>query len=253
VLPPLSTFSALVIALAPFYLVCGLLLTSPAAVPFAMPLIFVAGGLIGLTNVMTYDFVAFINGAIGYVVGIGIGALALGLLRPLGTDWAVQRLTRGMIRDLAHIAGAAAAEPRSVFESRMFDRINALFMRLDPMIADQRAVLQACLAGLRIGLNILVLRTLPPPLPWQAASSLRDALAALADHFGRMLHRRYSGMPLSVVEAARHRILALDESAALTRAAQALYNIEATLRQHGDFFGLAVPERPSSSLDPVTQ
>jgi uncharacterized membrane protein YccC len=252
VLPPLSTFSALVIALAPFYLTCGLLLTSPAAVPFAMPLIFVVGGLIGLSNVMTYDFVAFINGAIGYVVGIGIGAVALGLLRPLGTDWAVQRLTRGMIGDLAHIAGAAAPQPRSVFESRMFDRINALFMRLDPMVADQRAVLQASLAGLRIGLNILVLRTLPSTLPAEAVSPVRDALAALADHFGRVLRRRYSDMPLAVLEAARHRILAHDESAALTRAAEALYNIEATLRQHDDFFGPALPATPASSTDPVT-
>jgi uncharacterized membrane protein YccC len=252
VLPPLSTFSALVIALAPFYLACGLLLTSPAAVPFTMPLIFVGGGLIGLTNVMTYDFAAFINSAIGYVVGVGIGAVALGLLRPLRADWAVQRLTRGMIRDLSHVAGAAATEPRSVFESRMFDRINALFMRLDPMVADQRAVLQACLAALRICLNILVLRTLPPALPSEAASSVRDALGALADHFGRVLGRRNSEMPLSVLEAARHRILALDESAALTRAAEALYNIEATLRQHDDFFGPAVPGTPASSTEPVT-
>lgn len=243
VLPPLSTFSALVIALAPFYLVCGLLLTSPAAIPFAMPLIFVAGGLIGLTNTMTYDFVAFINGAMGYVVGIGIGAVALGLLRPLGTDWAVQRLTRGMIRDLVHVAGAAATKSRSEFESRMFDRINALFMRLDPMVADQRAVLQACLAGLRLGLNILVLRTLPPTLPSEAALSVRDALAALVGHFGRMLDRHHSDMPLSVFEAARLRILAHGESAALTRAAEALYNIEATLRQHGDFFGPTLPGR----------
>ena len=244
VLPPLSTFSALIIALAPFYLACGLLLTSPAAVPFAMPLIFVAGGLIGLTNVMTYDFVAFINSAMGYLVGIGIGAVALGLLRPLGADWAVQRLTRGMIRDLVHVAGAAATESRSEFESRMFDRINALFVRLDPMVADQRAVLQACLAGLRIGLNILVLRNLPPTLLPEAALSVRDALAALVDHFGRMLDRRHSDIPFSVFEAARDRILALDESPALTRAAEALYNIEATLRQHGDFFGPALPATP---------
>jgi uncharacterized membrane protein YccC len=252
VLPPLSTFPALVIALAPFYLACGLLLTSPAAVPFAMPLIFVAGGLIGLSNAMTYDFTAFINAAIGYVVGIGFGAAALGLLRPLGTDWAVQRLTRGIFRDLAQIAGSVTTELRSAFESRMFDRINALFMRLDPMVAEQRAVLQGCLAGLRIGLNILVLRTLQPALPSEAASSVRDALAALADHFGGMLHRHYSNMPLSVLETARHRILAHDENATLTRAAEALYNIEATLRQHDDFYGPAVPGTHASSTNLVT-
>jgi uncharacterized membrane protein YccC len=249
VLPSLSTFGALVIVLAPFYLACGLLLTSPATVPFAMPLIFVGGGLIGFSNVMTYDFAAFINGAIAYVVGIGIGAASLGLLRPLGANWAVRRLTRGLLRELAYVSGSATTDLRSAFESRMFDRINALFMRLDPAVADQRAMLQGCLAGLRIGLNILLLRTLRPALPPEVAAPVQDALTALADHFGAMVHHRRSDMPLSVLAAARQRILARGEGAALTRAAEALYNIEATLRQHADFFG---PAAPAPAADLVT-
>jgi uncharacterized membrane protein YccC len=252
VLPALSTFAALVIALAPFYLVCGLLLTSPATVPFAMPLIFVGGGLISFSNAMTYDFAAFINSAIAYVAGIGIGAVSLGLLRPLGAEWAVKRLTRGLLRELAHISGSATTEPRSAFESRMFDRINALFMRLDPLVGDQRAVLQGCLAGLRIGLNILVLRGLRPALPSEAASSVQDALTTLADHFGALVRHRYSDMPLSVLAAARGRILARGEDPALTRAAEALYNIEATLRQHTDFFGPVAPAAPAPATDLVT-
>jgi uncharacterized membrane protein YccC len=252
VLPSLSTFPALVVALAPFYLACGLLLTAPSAIPFVMPLIFVGGGLMGISNAMVYDFAAFINGAMGYVVGIGIGAAALGLLRPLGTDWAVQRLTRGIAAELAHVAGAAATEPRSAFESRMFDRINALFMRLDSTVAEQRAVIQASLAGLRIGLNILALRSMRLVLPPDAAGPVNDALASLAAHFSRMARRRNADPPLAVLATARHRILALEDTALLTRAAEALYNIEATLRQHADFFGRAAPETPAVATDPVT-
>ncbi|MEW6641536.1 MAG: FUSC family protein [Pseudomonadota bacterium] len=235
-LPPLATFPALVIALAPFFLACGVLLTAPAAIPYTMPLIFVAGGLIGLTNAMNYDFASFINGAIGYVVGIGMGAAALGLLRPLGTDWAVQRLTRGLFGDLAEITGSAVTEQRSVFESRMFDRINALFMRLDPMVDRQRAHLQASLAGLRIGLNVLVLRTLRLVLPSVAAAAVQEALAALADYFSAMARSRSPQMPLVVLAGARQHVLADGDAAVSTRAAEALYNIEATLRLHADFF-----------------
>lgn len=250
VLPQLSTFAALVIALAPFYLACGLLLTSSAAVPFTMPLIFVGGGLIGLSNVMTYDFAAFANNAIGYVIGIGIGAAALGLLRPLGTGWAVQRLMRGMFGDLAHVCGAGVTYQRSAFESLMFDRINALFMRLDPMVTEQRAMLQASLAGLRIGLNALALRTLL--LPPEAMSSAQDILAALAAYFGDKRRGRDPDLPLAVLETARGRILALEDDALLTRAAEALYNIETTLQQHAGVFGPVMPEAPPAATHPVT-
>jgi uncharacterized membrane protein YccC len=236
VLPTLSTFSALVMALAPFYLACGLFMTAPSTLPFAMPLIFVSGGLIGLANTMSYDFAVFTNNAIGYVVGIGIGAAALALLRPLGAEWTVRRLTRGLMADLAEVAGSASPQPRSAFESRMFDRINALFMRLDPMVDQQRSTLQGSLAGLRVGLNLLLLRILLPSLKPAAAPSIEIALAALADHFRRMARGRKAVAPLTLIEAARDQILALDEDAALTRVAESLYNIEVTLRQHSLFF-----------------
>ncbi len=144
----------------------------------------------GISNQMTYDFAAFGNNVVSYVVGIGIGAAALGLLRPIGADWAVRRLCRGMFGDLAHAAGAPVADTRGAFESRMFDRINALFMRLDLMAAEPRAILQASLAALRIGLNILALRNLRLLLPAAAVPPVREALAALAGHFERMRRGR---------------------------------------------------------------
>ncbi|WP_315837390.1 FUSC family protein [Bradyrhizobium prioriisuperbiae] len=252
VLPPLTTYPVLVVALAPFYLLCGLLLTSPVATPFTMPLIFVAGGLIGISNTMAYDFAAFGNNVVSYVVGIGIGAAALGLLRPIGADWAVRRLCRGMFGDLAHAAGSAVADTRQAFESRMFDRINALFMRLDPMVAEPRAILQASLAALRIGLNILALRNLRLVLPAAAVSSVQQALAALAGHFERMRRGRASPLPLAVLVTARQAMLAAGEQTELVRAAEALYNIETTLRLHADFFAPAAPMTPMTSSDTPT-
>jgi uncharacterized membrane protein YccC len=247
VLPPLSTFPALVIALAPFYLACGLLMTAPSTAPFAMPMIFVAGGLIGLSNAMSYDFTVFINGAMGYVVGIGIGALALSLLRPIGTDWTVRRLIRGLIRDLAHLADGTATASRAAFESRMFDRINALSMRLDPMIADQRAVLQAGLAGLRIGLNILALRRLRLTLGADAAAVVQQALDALAAYFGR----QEGEVETAALRKVHWQMLAFEDDPNLIRAAEALYNIEATLQLHSDVLGLGEDRAAVSIGDPV--
>lgn len=250
VLPPLSTFPALVFALAPFYLACGLFLSTPATIPLVLPIIFVAGGLMNISNAMTYDFSAFLNDYLSYMVGIWIGGIALLLLRPLGTEWVVQRLTRGMMRDLARVAEEVVPEPRTVFESRMFDRINALLMRLDPMVDTHRAVMQGGFASLRVGLNILALRRSRATLP-AAAEAVERALAALAQHFGRAARHRRGTTPLPLLKTARDRILALDDDAMLTQIAEALYSIETTMRQHPGFFGLPAPELSAASTEPV--
>jgi uncharacterized membrane protein YccC len=249
VLPPLSTFPALVIALAPFYLACGLFLS--AAVPAVMPVIFVAGGLTSISNTMNYDFSEFLNNYLSYVVGIGIGGLALRLLRPLGTEWVVRRLTRGMLRDLGRAAGSAVPDSRTAFESLMFDRINALLMRLDPMIDTHRAVMQGSFASLRVGLNILALRRDRSELPPAAAAAVDRALAALAEHFGRATRNRRAASPLPLLETARDSVLSLDVTSVFTRTAESLYGIETTLRQHPGFFGLEVSAQPTPSVEPV--
>jgi hypothetical protein len=133
----------------------------------------------------------------------------------------------------------------------MFDRVNALFLRLDSRIAEQRATLQAGLAGLRIGLNVLVLRGFLPALPAEAASAAGEAVAAMADRFRRAARRGNTPMPLLELAVARQRILAIGDDSLLIRAAEALYNVEMTLRQHGEIFGAPAPELPPTTPEPV--
>lgn len=242
-LPTLSTFPALVVALAPLYIAYALFLTAPRAIPFVMPMIFITGAQLGLTNAMNYDFAEFLNNFVANVTGIGIGAMALTLLRPLSTEWAVQRLTLGIMVDLSRAAGSNQTEDRSAFESRMFDRINALLMRLDPMDAQQRAAMQGGLASLRVGMNILALRRNRLMLPADAAASVNAAIAALANHFARAARGRATGLqnPLPLLAAARDRVLPDEGNALQTFTAEALYSIETTLAQHPEFFGLSTP------------
>jgi len=249
VLPPLSTFAALALALAPFYLACGLFLS--AGVPAVMPVIFVAGGLTSISNAMAYDFNVFLNDYLSYVVGIGFGGLALRLLRPLGTEWVVRRLTSGVLRDLGRTAGSATPDSRTAFESRMFDRINALLMRLDPMVDTHRAVMQGGFASLRVGLNILALRRDRIELSAAAAAAVDRSLAALAEHFERAGRGRRAASPLPLLAAARDAVLAREIDDVFTRTAESLYGIETTLRQHPVFFGLDVSAQPNPSIAPA--
>lgn len=250
VLPPLSGFAALAVALAPFYLIAGAFLASPQSARFTLPLIMTAGGLTPIVNTMTYDFAAFINSALGYVTGIGMGVVALGLLWPLRTDWAVQRLMRGMFLDLAAISRNEQAD-RGAFESRMFDRNNALFARLDPMKADERATIQGGLGSLRLGLNVMALHTLRHQLPPPAARRVAAACRAISDYFARAARNRASKKPLLSLGAASASLLNRDDSTATLRAAEALYNIDMILKRHAVFFGQP-PEDESPQMETVT-
>ena len=236
ILPPLTGFVPLVAALAPFYLICGLFLAMPSTSPLVMPVIFIGGGLMAITNRMVYDFETFINLAIGDLFGIGMAVVALHLLRPRGVVWAVRRLVLGLLRDLATICHAAKVD-RAAFESRMFDRINALFARLDPMMPEDRAIIQGGLASLRVGLNIIALRTLLPDLPAMAAEPVQETLEELADHFTEIAGGGDKPVPLALLERVNRQILALDEDASTVRTAEAIFSIGMTMRQHSQFFG----------------
>lgn len=235
VLPPLSGFAALAVALSPFYLAAGMLLAVPQAVPFTLPLILTVGGLMPIVNTMTYDFAAFFNSALGYVTGVAMGVASLALLWPLRTDWAIQRLTRGMFRDLAAISRNAHAN-RSAFESRMFDRNNALFSRLDPMKADERATIQGGLGSLRLGLNVMVLHSLRSQLPPHDARIVSAACSGIADYFARAARNAAGRTPLPPLGRISADLLHSDDRTTL-RAAEALYNIDMLMKRHAVFFG----------------
>ena len=143
---------------------------------------------------------------------------------------------RGLHLDLASICHTAKVD-RAAFQSRMFDRINALFARLDPMMPEDRAIIQGGLASLRVGLNIIVLRTLLPDLPAMAAEPVRETLAQLADHFASIAEGRNKPLPSALLERVNRQILALDEDASTVRTAEAMFNIGMTMRQHSQFFG----------------
>ncbi|MGY3604964.1 MULTISPECIES: FUSC family protein [unclassified Bradyrhizobium] len=233
-LPTLNTFAALVVALAPFYLVCGLLLTIPQAVPMVMPVIFGAGGLIGISNQMTYDFEAFANNALGYLVGIGFGAVSLALFRPFGREVAATRLIHGLLRDLARVATAATPQTRAAYESRTFDRINALLAQLDPESPRYGQSVQSGFAALRVGLNILVLRRELPHVPGDVVDAIEGALSDLSAAFRATLSGHASASPAPLLEQARHRALSAEGD--LLVVADALYGIQTTIEQHERFF-----------------
>lgn len=252
VLPQIDGFAMLAAALALYLVPAGMLVSAPrvglAAVPLVVNFVF----LLSLSARPSLDFAAYVNNSLAVVTGIGIAVALFRLLRPLGTQWAARRLVTGIKDDLARLAAGASPQP-DAFASRMFDRINGLFLRLNHAAPGDRPILQGSLASLRIGHNILLLRQLDGRLPPPAGRAADAALAAVARHFSRDWSRpgasgRDAVAALGRAEAA---LQAQPAEADVVAAQISVAAIRIALTQHAGFFALPEPDAPPLTQDQV--
>lgn len=240
VFPFIDDFTSLIMVLLPFYLPFGILLALPRIGTQVTPLGLNLVAFLGLSNAATQtDFANFLNSTLALLGGIATGILMFRLLRPLGVEWAVRRIRRGVMKDLQVLASEERRIDRTRFASRMFDRINALFSRVDIARPEQRGLMRGSLTALRIGFNLLTLRTIRDTLHPEAARALSRTLAELGEHFRHLKNeRRDAGAP------DLHRtvgVLIAHRSAATAEALTALIAISSAMDRHQDFFGVSQP------------
>jgi uncharacterized membrane protein YccC len=171
-LPGLSTFAGLSIALGLYLVPAGALIAQPwqSATFTTMAFIFLA--LLAPANQMSYDPGQFYNTALAIVAGVGAGALSFRVLPPLAPALRTRRLLALTLQDLRRLATGALARTPDGWEGRIYGRLWALPDQALPL---QRARL---LAALSAGSEIIRLRRIAPRLG--LSSDLDAALAALA-------------------------------------------------------------------------
>jgi len=172
------------------------------------------------------------------------------LTRPFGVRWMAQRFVTGIMADLARMASDPDLS-QAEFESRMFDRINGLFSRLDHAAPGDRPILDGSLASLRVGHNIMVLRRLSGRLPPPASRAVEAALAALAEHFGRAWRRRGASGPeaLAALARASEALQALDVDRDTITALISVTAIWVTMSYQSEFFALPQADGPALIRD----
>jgi len=252
ILPRLDGFFMLAAALALYLVPAGMLVSAPqvglAAVPLVVNFLF----LLSLGSVPSLDLAAYMNNSLAVLTGIAIAVALFRLLRPLGAQWAAQRLVAGIMADLARLASGASPEPDE-FASRMFDRINGLFARLDHAAPGDRPILQGSLASLRVGHNLLILRRLQSRLPAAAGRAADAALAALGRHFGRSRRRSAAGGAdaLAALARADDALRALEPEPDIVAALISVAAIRFAMTHHAGFFALPQPGGPRPTQDLV--
>ena len=236
VLPLVNDFAGLTAVLALFYIPFGMIMALPRIGTSVMPLGLNFTALLAISNTTPpSEFDVFANGALGLIGGICVGILMFRLLRPLGVAWAIERIHGAILRDLARLS-RSGAPGRDAFEATMFDRVNALFARLDTADPQQRATLQGALAALRIGLNILALRRAAADLPAPLRGRVQETLGVLARHFSLLARGKRGELPSGPASGAMAALREQGEGEASEMALLTIAAIRATLDRHAEFF-----------------
>jgi uncharacterized membrane protein YccC len=177
--PAISHLEVLVFALAPTFLLYGLLIARPATQGTGMALAANTATLLALQSTYSADFAAYANSAVAFFVGVVIAELVTRIARGVGAEWIAKRLVQSSWRMLAVAAERRGKGDRAQFAGLMLHRLGLLVQRIAYISESDRRDADS-LAQLRIGLNIIDLRRARYGLAAPTISVIDDMLDDLA-------------------------------------------------------------------------
>lgn len=211
VLPLVHDFGALVLVLAPAFLVLGLLIHDPKTMPYALPMTVNMATLLNLRSTYTGDFQSFVNSSVSIVLGVGFFIVMTRLFRSVGAELSARRLVRRAWTVIADAAAGHGAPDRELFTARMIDLLGQLAPRMAAVSGDSHLATVDLLDEIRAGLNVIELRRARHVLPEANAAALGRLLDAICAHYREQAAR---GRKLAAPAALRE---AIDASLARVR------------------------------------
>jgi uncharacterized membrane protein YccC len=189
VLPMVHDFPMLLLVLAPPFLLCGVLMATPALAFPGMAIVVNGATLLSLQSAYAADFPSFVNAGIAAIVGMAIAATVTAITRSVGAEWSARRLMRQAWAALEVAALRRGMGDRAVFAAHMLDRLAQLMPRLATADAENETAASKLLGDLRVGLNIVDLRRARHELP----AAPRSAIEAMLDRLAAYFRRRAAG------------------------------------------------------------
>jgi uncharacterized membrane protein YccC len=184
ILPGASSFATLVVALAPPFLIGGVLVSMPGTTNGGRAFTANAATLLALQDAYNADFPSFANSALAFVLALGLAVTVTRLIRSVGAGFTTQRLLRTIWNELALAAERRGDQDRARYAGLMLDRLGLIGARLaqtDEGPAD-------ALAHIRVGLNIIDLRRARHALTPDVRGRIDTLLDALATFYRRGAH-----------------------------------------------------------------
>ncbi|MFC6300051.1 fusaric acid resistance protein [Pseudomonas sp. CCM 7893] len=134
---------------------------------------------VGPSNLMTYDFAAFLNKAIATLVGVGIAVVVFRLIQLRPGEHHYRRMFKASLFDLAQLTVRPLEQVESWFGGRMADRLIRLSRYSETLPSERHAHWDNGLLGLDLGDELLELRA--------CLASSQGGLAVARDHYLRGL------------------------------------------------------------------
>jgi uncharacterized membrane protein YccC len=231
VLPQVHDFPVLMLALAPPFLLCGVMMAMPPLAFAGMAIVVNGATLLALQSAYAADFPSFVNAGIAAVIGMTIAAVVTAITRSVGAEWSARRLMRRSWAALEDAARHRGGNNRAVFAAHMLDRLAQLMPRLATADAENDTAASRLLGDLRVGLNIVDLRRARHALPDAPRAAIDAMLDRLADYF----HRRAAGEApdpaklLDGIDAALRVVAALPDGAGRRDALLGLVGVRCAL------------------------
>jgi uncharacterized membrane protein YccC len=188
VLPRITTFETLVVALAPAFLLFGWLAARPATARLGSMLAIYTSVQLALDSSYSADFVAYANSNVALMLGVGLTGVISGIVRLVGAGWIAERLLHSNWKTLAAVAEGKPRHDRVAIVSLMQHRLALLAARITVVPAAARSN-AANLRQLRTALSLADLR--------QASLGLsrrtRAAIDAFVSHLASVLRTEAVG------------------------------------------------------------
>jgi uncharacterized membrane protein YccC len=187
ILPAITNYEMLIIALAPSFLVFGYLIPRPATFMIGMLLAANTATLMALQTTYSADFATFANSSIAFFVGVELSVFSIQLIRSVGSEWSIKRMMHQGWIAIAEAAERRGNRDRAAFAGVMLSRIGFLAPRLAALKNPELRKVDN-LRELRVGLNIVDLRRARHHLSQHTLMAMDEMLDHLAACF-----RKYQG------------------------------------------------------------
>jgi uncharacterized membrane protein YccC len=199
VLPGASGFPTLVLALAPPFIIAGILTSMPATANSGRALAANGATMLALQDAYRADLPSFVNSALAFILGLALAAIVTRLIRSVGAGVSAGRLLRVIWQELAVAAERRGGQDRARYAGLMLDRLGLI----GPRLAETEEEVPAnALSDIRVGLNIIDLRRARHGVSTPVRARIDALLDALAAAYRKRPRRRDDAAVLARVDDA---------------------------------------------------
>jgi uncharacterized membrane protein YccC len=179
VLPQITTFEMLVVALMPTFVLFGWMAVRPATAQAGSFLAIFLSVQLALNSSYEADFSSFANSSVALMLGVGLTGVVNGIVRLFGSGWVADRLLRSNWKTLAAVAESTDAHDRVTLAGLMQHRLALLAARIAVVPAEARSS-AANLRQLRAALSLIDLEQASVGLSRRTRATIAAFLAQLA-------------------------------------------------------------------------